>query len=109
MAGTVSDYSSAATVHGVSYIFTKDVPWIDRLIWLCLVIAGLLYAFIMSVQSYNNWMDNPVITTLEDTATPIADLDYPAVTVCSEGLNMDTVDKVLHQEFQNWKKNIREK
>ena len=109
LATTVSEYSSAATIHGVSYATSKDVPCIDRLVWLCLVIAGLSYAFFMSVQSYSSWMDSPVITTLEDTATPIADLDYPAVTVCAEGLNMLAVEKVLQQQLKTWKENRRRK
>ena len=42
----------------------------------CLVVAGLAYAVYMSIKSYNDWLDDPVLTTLKDTASHIADISY---------------------------------
>ena len=95
LGSTLSDYSDSSTVHGVSYILNKDIPCLDRLVWLCLVVAGLVYAVYMSIKSYNAWLADPVLTTLKDTASPITHIAYPAITVCSAGLNMLAVEKIL--------------
>ena len=42
-----------------------------------------------SIQSYQDWVGNPVVTTINTTAYPVGNLDFPAVTICSQGTNED--------------------
>jgi MFS-type transporter involved in bile tolerance (Atg22 family) len=35
---------------------------------------------------YSDWQENPVLTTVTTTALPVINIDFPAVTICSEGL-----------------------
>ena len=79
----LNEYSGVATVHGVFYAFSKDIPPLPRLIWFCLVIVGLFYALLMSIKAYESWENNPIITTLEDTNYPISEVNYPAITICT--------------------------
>ena len=109
IADCLNEYSGVATVHGVFYAFSKDVPLLARLVWFCLVIGGLFYAFFMSFQSFENWQNNPIITTLEDTNYPISEVEYPAITICSQGLNLKAVENVLAREYELWKKQNRNK
>ena len=49
-----------------------------------------------------NYQTNRVITTLGDTTKPITDLSFPAVTICSKGLNMEAVKMAVEQDYIQW-------
>ena len=36
-------------------------------------------------QAYVNWQENPTLNSLLTTGLPIADIDFPAITICGEG------------------------
>ena len=38
----------------------------------------------MSLDAYQAWEDDPIITTVSTTALPIHDLEYPAITICGQ-------------------------
>ena len=41
----------------------------------------------------------------QDAAKPVTELDFPSVTICSSGLNMEAVRRALFNDFANWKIN----
>ena len=43
------------------------------------------------------------MTTLKNTAKPITDLHFPAVTICASGLHMDNVQRKLAKNFVKWR------
>lgn len=45
---------------------------------------------------------------MQDTAKPVTDLDFPSVTICSSGLNMEAVRQALFNDFANWRINNQE-
>ena len=100
---TIQEYSEASTVHGISYVFSKSFPLPDRLLWTLLTTIALALASYWSVTAYNNWQDNLVTTTLKDAAMPVTSLNFPGVTICTSGLNMEAVTKQLMKDFNNWK------
>ena len=38
-----------------------------------------------SIYLYLDWQDKPVLTTVTTTALPISQVEFPAITICSEG------------------------
>ena len=36
-------------------------------------------------KAYNDWQDNPVLTTVSTTAMPISEIEFPAITICGQG------------------------
>ena len=36
-------------------------------------------------QAYISWQENPTLNSLLTTGLPIADIDFPAITICGEG------------------------
>ena len=49
-----------------------------------------------------------MVTTLKNTAKPVTDLPFPAITICASGLHMDNVQKKLAENFVQWRmKNSR--
>ena len=43
------------------------------------------------------------MTTLKETAKPVTDLPYPAVTICSSGFHMSNVEKKIAENFAKWR------
>ena len=40
---------------------------------------------LLSKKAYNDWQDNPVLTSVSTTAMPIAEIAFPAITICGQG------------------------
>ena len=43
------------------------------------------------------------MTTLKETAKPVTDLPFPAVTICSSGFHMGNVEKKITENFAKWR------
>ena len=98
------EYSEASTIHGISYAFSSSLPFLDRLLWTLLTLTSLGLAVYWSVDSFNTWQDNPTITTLTNPTKSIASLPFPAVTICTDGLDMAAVEQAIIDDFAMWKK-----
>ena len=81
---TVQQYSENTTVHGISYVFEKGLPHLERLLWILAVVTGIGLAIYMSLTAYWQWVDNPVLTTIGTTGYPIENVSFPAITICSQ-------------------------
>ena len=53
-----------------------------------------------TIQTWNEWQDNPIITTINTTAYPIQNIEFPAITICSQGTAKDLMDKVIMIQFE---------
>ena len=99
---TATEYAAGATVHGVAYIFNRSLPSIDRVVWTIFELIFLLLAGYFTLTMYTDWQENSVLTTLKTTAKEVTELEFPAITICSEGLNMDAVAKALEKDIDQW-------
>ena len=66
--------------------------------------SKLLFYFIYiihsTIETWNEWQDNPTITTINTTAYPIQNIEFPAITICSQGTAKDLMDKVILNQFE---------
>ena len=74
----VRTFLESSTVHGLSYISTTRK--FGKFFWILVVIAGFTGAGILIYQSFNDWAESPVTTTIE--TLPITQIKFPNVTVC---------------------------
>ena len=74
----VRAFLDSSTIHGLSYI--SNTRRLIRLFWILIVIAGFTGAGVLIYQSFEDWSDNPVTTTIE--TLPIKDATFPKITVC---------------------------
>jgi hypothetical protein len=85
----IQEYSEYSTIQGVLYIFQINQSQVGRIFWSLIIFAMLLLGTYWSVLAYSDWQSNPVLTTVKTSALPIKEIEFPAVTICSQGLNTD--------------------
>ena len=74
----LTSFLENSSIHGLGFIsHTKSFR---RAFWVCVVISGFTAAGIIINESFQNWANNPVITTVETMS--IEDITFPKVTVC---------------------------
>ena len=52
-----------------------------------LIIILTFFGVYTSVQNYEEWKAEPVLTTLASTGLPIAEIPFPSVVICSQGVD----------------------
>ena len=60
---TAEDYASRSSIHGIGYVFDRDLNFVDRLLWLFLVIAFAAVAAALTWNFWTQWRDEQVIKT----------------------------------------------
>lgn len=61
LAQTIEEYASRSSIHGVGYVFDKDLNPVDRLLWLIVVIALFGGAAMLSWNFWSQWRDEQVM------------------------------------------------
>jgi Amiloride-sensitive sodium channel len=57
-----------------------------------------------SITAYNDWTDNPVLTTVKTSALKIENIDFPALTICSQGVIEDIIRAGFFKMFYKYAK-----
>ena len=57
---TTEEYASRSSIHGVAYVFDRDLNLFDRLLWLFVVIALLGGAAMFTWNFWSQWRDEQV-------------------------------------------------
>ena len=83
---TVHEFASSTTIHGIAYIFDRALKVLDKVLWFLVVCFGAGVAIYMSLDAWNTWKDAPVLTSVSSTGLPLRKIDFPAITICSQGL-----------------------
>ena len=83
---TTHEFANSTTIHGITYVFDRGIKAFDNLLWLLVVFFGAGIAVYMSVLAWNTWKEAPVLTSVSSTGLPLQKIDFPAITICSQGL-----------------------
>ena len=59
----VRTFLEASTIHGLSYI--SSTRRLIKVFWILVVIVGFTTAGILIYQSFDDWKDNPITTTID--------------------------------------------
>ena len=65
----------------------------------CIYIALSLFTILMVVTLYNDFLNNPTVTSLEDASFPVTRVPFPGISVCS-------VNKISKRKAQNLAKHL---
>ena len=97
---SLQNYGSYATVHGMSYIFSRDSKIPEKIFWMIFVIIGAIFATWWSANIFASWKLDPVLTTIEDFAYPIEKIKFPSITICPQGSDDSILGSVLYKQFK---------
>ena len=61
------------------------------------------YSIYSTCKTYIEWQANPTITTINTTAYPIENIEFPAITICSQGAAKNVMETVLVKQFEMMK------
>ena len=80
----IKKFADSTTIHGINYIFENGISVIERLLWMVSVITGLILALYLSIDAYDEWQDDLVITIVKSTGKSINEIEFPAITICAQ-------------------------
>ena len=81
---TIKEYAECTTIHGIQYIFENGSSIYEKISWILVVLGGAIFAGILSLQGFQKWKNNLILTTVETTAYPIERVEFPAITICAQ-------------------------
>ena len=76
--GDLQTFLESSSISGLNFISTTKRY--AKLFWIIVVVLGFTGAGVMIFQSFQDWGNNPISTTIE--TRPIAEIKFPKVTVC---------------------------
>ena len=60
-------------------------------------------ATIFASNVFFDWQDERAITSLKTISKPVNELDFPSVTICKDGQNLQAVGEMLERDRKTWK------
>jgi len=66
------EYGQNSTIAGLRYVFLPKQRFLVRIIWIIAVVILTLLGTWLSVKSYLEWKENPVLTTITTTGRHLA-------------------------------------
>ena len=57
---TTEDFASRTSIHGVGYVFDRNLGLLDRLLWVLVVFAFLLLAGFLTTKIWIQWREEQV-------------------------------------------------
>ena len=58
---TTEEYASRSSIHGIGYIFDKELSKVDRVLWLFMVLAFLGVTAALTWNFWSQWRNEQVI------------------------------------------------
>ncbi|CAG9767257.1 unnamed protein product [Ceutorhynchus assimilis] len=86
-----AEYSNNTGIHGFKYMGDQEMTIIERLWWLILFCISLYICINLIIQTWIKWDTSPVLVSFARSPTPVWQVPFPAVTVCSETKSRQTV------------------
>ena len=58
---TAEDYASRTSIHGIGYIFDKELGVVERLLWTALVLGFLGLSVLLTSNIWTQWREQQVV------------------------------------------------
>uniref|UniRef100_A0A1B0AX56 Uncharacterized protein n=1 Tax=Glossina palpalis gambiensis TaxID=67801 RepID=A0A1B0AX56_9MUSC len=83
MRTVVSDYCAKTSIHGIQYL-GETRPFREKLFWFSVFVISIYCALTLIRNIYIKWNETPVIVSFSEKSTPVWNIPFPAVTICTE-------------------------
>ncbi|ALC49619.1 rpk [Drosophila busckii] len=81
---TYQDYCQHTSLHGVQYLGERHRPMKERIFWLIVFVVSIYSCGSLINNAYTKWNATPVIVSFAEKSTPVWNIPFPAITICSE-------------------------
>ena len=99
---SLNEYGASSSLHGISYIFERNQTVHERSFWIFVVIVAVLIGTYLSFNIFRTWQDDPILITIGTTGLPVENIEFPAITICGQGLVQEVVDAALFHQFNRY-------
>ncbi|XP_044272487.1 pickpocket protein 28-like [Tribolium madens] len=79
-----TEFSSNTGIHGFKYMGEQERCFIEKLYWLVLFAISLYICVSLIIQTWIKWDQSPVLVSFAQSPTPVWQVPFPAITICSE-------------------------
>ncbi|TMW52550.1 hypothetical protein DOY81_002375 [Sarcophaga bullata] len=86
-----SEYCDNSTIHGIKYLGEQKRPCLERFFWIMVFVFSIYLCASLTMNIWWKWNNNPVIVSFAEKSTPVWQIPFPAVTVCTETKSRQTV------------------
>ncbi|CAL8073003.1 unnamed protein product [Orchesella dallaii] len=87
-----------SNLHGVKYLGLPNRHIVERLFWWLSVLACLAYSFYLVAEVVRKYNENPIIISFQPKETSVAQIPFPAVTICNVNILKTTA---MREVFDN--------
>ncbi|XP_071747888.1 uncharacterized protein [Lepeophtheirus salmonis] len=94
-------YSEVTTGHGIYYVFEQTGNIVTQITWILIIFLFIILGFLFCKEAYEDWQNNPVLTTLETTGLKVEEIDFPAITLCNQQIKHYFHNVDLDSESRN--------
>ena len=79
----LSGFLSETSLHGFKYLGPNH-GWFSKVIWGSVILLFMFYAVFSVLNAYNDWQENPVITSVESIDSSLNEIQFPTLTFCHD-------------------------
>ncbi|CAG9865181.1 unnamed protein product [Phyllotreta striolata] len=99
------EFTGNTGIHGFKYMGEQERTSCEKFSWVILFCVSLYICINLIIQTYLKWDMSPVLVSFAKSPTPVWQVPFPAVTICSETKTRQTVynftgayDRLTHGE-----------
>ncbi|EFA08873.2 Pickpocket protein 28-like Protein [Tribolium castaneum] len=79
-----TEFSSNTGIHGFKYMGEQERSILEKLYWVVLFAISLYICVSLIIQTWVKWDQSPVLVSFAQSPTPVWQVPFPAITICSE-------------------------
>jgi acid-sensing ion channel, other len=77
-------YTANSWIPGSDHTVNSNRSFFEKIWWVILVVSSILGCGLLVLDLCRKWSYTPVVIKLSDTATPIWQIPFPAITICPD-------------------------
>ena len=63
---SVEEYAGHSSIHGIGYVFDRELSYLDRLVWLVVTLAFFSLAIVLTYNTWTQWREEQVETNIKN-------------------------------------------
>lgn len=83
LSSAIDEYCREGSLHGLKYLRNPELTRVERIFWLVIFSLSVYCSIILTWESYVGMMNNQVQMNFNPISTPIWDIPFPGIMICS--------------------------